>query len=114
MYKLVAYDVSIELLGELRTVVPVIAREDRALGDQLRRAASSVSLNLAEGARSLGGNKMKHYWIAQGSAAEVKAALMSAIAWGHLEQDAPAWRVLDRLLALLWGLTHPKRAELAA
>src|SRR4051812_47454413 len=56
MNTLEAYNVSVDLIRELRTLVPLIEREDRDLGEQIRRAASSVCLNLGEGARSLKGN----------------------------------------------------------
>jgi len=102
----IAHDVSLQLISSLSAVVPLIAREDRALADQLRRAASSVSLNLAEGSRSKGGNKQKHFAIAHGSANEVKAALQVAQAWGWLSDAAAPLAILDRLLALLWRLTH--------
>jgi hypothetical protein len=37
--------------------------------------------------------------------------LDSAEAWGLITEgdDADARRVLDRLLALCWGLTHPRK-----
>src|SRR4051794_26244542 len=41
----IAYEVSLELITSLRRVVPAIEQHDRDLGDQIRRAASSVSLN---------------------------------------------------------------------
>ena len=77
----IAYEVSLEVVRALRTVVPQIESQDRDLADQLRRAASSVVLNLAEGQRLVKGNKPKHYAIAHGSANEVRAALQTAIAW---------------------------------
>jgi hypothetical protein len=64
--------------------------------------------NLAEGARSAKGNRQKHYSLAHGSANEVRAALETAEAWGWLESASAVLPVLDRLLGLLWGLTHPK------
>ena len=105
---LVAYEVAKSLIPKLAPIVAKIERSDRALAEQLRSAASSVSLNLGEGARSLKGNKPKHYAIAHGSAGEVRAALDTAIGWGYIDQPRDALAVLDRLLALLWGLTHPK------
>ena len=104
----IAYEVSLEVITSLRRVVPVIERHDRELADQLKRAASSVALNLAEGQRLTKGNKPKHYSIAHGSANEVKAALQTAIAWGWIEDVAEPLEKLDRLLALLWRLTHPR------
>ena len=104
----IAYEVSLDVIRSLRTIVPQIERHDRDLADQLRRAASSVSLNLREGQRLTKGNKPKHYTIAHGSANEVKGALETAIAWGWIEDASEPLRHLDRLLALLWRLTHPR------
>jgi four helix bundle protein len=114
----VAYEVSRELILELRTIVPAIERHDRDLADQLRRAANSVVLNLSEGQRSQKGNKHKHYAIAHGSANEVRGALDLAVAWGWIDEARAAFAKLDRLLGLLWGLTHgsaraPDRARSA-
>jgi len=102
----VALDVSYWLIEALSTIVPEIERQDRNLADQIRRAATSVSLNLAEGSCSLKGNRQKHFSIAHGSANEVKAGLCVAKAWGWIDGSDHALGVLDRLLALLWRLTH--------
>jgi four helix bundle protein len=101
-----AYGAALGVVRGLRPVVEALRKQDRDLADQLRRAASSVVLNLAEGAGRRGQDRMQHYRIAQGSALEVKAALEVARTWGFLEQseDVDAW--LDRLLAMLWRLTH--------
>ena len=104
----IAYEVSLEVIGSLRRVVPQIEAHDRDLADQIRRAASSVALNLMEGQRLTKGNKPKHYSIAHGSANEVKGGLQTAIAWGWIEDASEALGKLDRLLALLWRLTHPR------
>jgi four helix bundle protein len=104
----VAYEVSVQLVSSLRELVPIVERSDRDLADQLRRAAGSVVLNLAEGQRSAKGNKHKHYAIAHGSANEVKAALELARAWGWIDEAREPAAILDRLLALLWRLTHPR------
>jgi four helix bundle protein len=102
----VALDVSYRLIEALSTSVPAIERRDRDLADQIRRAATSVSLNLAEGSCSMKGNRHKHFSIAHGSANEVKAGLCVARAWGWIDGSDRALAVLDRLLGLLWGLTR--------
>lgn len=102
----IALDVSYRLIESLSTVVPTIARHDRDLADQIRRAATSISLNLAEGSCSWKGNRQKHFSIAHGSANEVKAGLCVANAWGWIDASDEAQSILDRLLALLWRLTH--------
>ena len=102
----IALDVSLQLIQTLRPLVPIVERSDRDLADQIRRAASSVTLNLAEGQRSAKGNRQKHYAIAHGSANEVKAGLQLATVWGWITEADAAFAMLDRLLALLWKLTH--------
>jgi len=106
----IAYEVSLAVIKSLRAVLPQIERHDRDLADQIKRAASSVALNLAEGQRLTKGNKPKHYAIAHGSANEVRAAIHTAIAWGWIDDGAEPLAALDRLLALLWRLNHPRRA----
>ena len=102
----IAYQVSLDLIRTLRPIVPAIQKFDRDLAVQLRRAATSVSLNLGEGSRREGGDKRRHFEMAHGSAGEVLTALDVADAWGYvLEQDVPR-QLLDRLLALLWRPTH--------
>jgi len=44
----VALDVSLELITKLQPVLALIARRDPKLADQVREAAQSNSLNLAE------------------------------------------------------------------
>src|SRR5690349_20152498 len=105
----IAYEVSLELVSNLRSIVPFIERHDRDLADQLKRAGSSVVLNLSEGSKSAKGNKGKHFAIAHGSASEVRAALQTAVAWGWIDEKMAAPAVLDRLMALLWRLCHPRR-----
>src|SRR5262249_46737290 len=102
----IAYEVSLELIRNLREVVPAVKAFDRDPADQIRRAASSVSLNLAEGQRLTAGNQRRHYEIAHGSANEVRATLDVAAAWGWIDGAEPQRKILDRLLALLWRLTN--------
>jgi four helix bundle protein len=68
----VAYEVSLELITSLRALVPIVDRQNRELAAQIKRTASSVSLNLMEGSRSAKGNKAKHFAIAHGSANEAR------------------------------------------
>ena len=66
--------VALDMIGALRPLVPRIARHDRSLADQLRRAASSVVLNLAEMERSDAGNARARLCTAAGSLSETRAA----------------------------------------
>jgi hypothetical protein len=85
--------VTIEMVRALRPLVERIGRRDSNLGDQLRRAATSVPLNLHEGAYSQG--------------AEVRACLDVAEALGYVEQVDPTLRdTLDRVVATLHRLAR--------
>jgi len=101
-----AYDVSLELVRELAPIVPAIKKHDRDLADQLRRAASSIVLNISEGSGRAGGDRRRSFEIAAGSAREVLAALDTCAAWGWVVDGKRPRELLDRVLAMLWRLTR--------
>src|SRR5205085_9613347 len=103
-FMFVAYQVSLDLIRKLRPIVPAIAKHDRDLVDQLQRAASSVSLNLAESQGRAGGDRRRCIQIAAGSAFEVRGVLDVADAWGWTVDTDEVAPVLNRLTGLLWGL----------
>jgi four helix bundle protein len=102
----IAYEVARQLICELRTVADTLKRHNRDAADQLVRAGTSVLLNLGEGARRQGGDQKRFYAMSHGSASEVRAVLDVADAWGWSADAAKPRKTLDRLLGLLWGLTH--------
>jgi four helix bundle protein len=108
---LIAYQVAVELITELRPIVEIIKRHDPHLADQLHRAATNTVANLAEGQRRLKGNKHRAYENAHGEAREILGCLDCAHAWGWIADDRAARAKLDRLLALCWGLTHSKQVR---
>ena len=107
-----AAEVAFEIIRSVRDVLVAIRKEDRALEDQARRAASSIALNVEEGNRREGRDRRQLWRIAAGSAAELRSALQQALAWGYVEEAAvaPPLALIDRELALLWRLTHPAGA----
>jgi four helix bundle protein len=105
-HMLIAKQVALELVRELRPIVPMIRKFDRNLAQQLVDAVNSTVQNLSEGECHSGGNKRLKYEIALGEANEAKGSLDLAVAWGWIEEDIPARKVLGRLLAMCWGLTR--------
>jgi four helix bundle protein len=98
-----AYELSLQLVRELGPVAAKIARHDRDLARQLRRAASSITLNLAEGSHSDAGNRRARFHTAAGSAKETKAALEVADAWKYVNAT-DALALSDRVVAITYKL----------
>lgn len=104
------YQHSIDMNRELAKVARVIERSDRDLVRQLRRAASSVALNIAEGIGTQGGNRELRFRTALGSAQEVRACLQVAEAWGYLEPAAlPVLDRVEHVVAMLARLVSARR-----
>jgi len=107
---LIVHQVALEMVTCIKPLIDRVARRDRSLATQMRRSASSVALNIGEAAYSRGGNQTARFQDAAGSASETRSALKVAAAWGYLSWTScePADAKLDRILAMLWGLTHRK------
>ena len=108
MSHLIVGDVSLDLVEALQPLVSRIRRRDRSLADQLVRAASSITLNIAESDYSDPGTKRSRLFSAAGSANETRAAVRLAVRWRYCaaEEVAAAEQLLDRVIAMLWKLTH--------
>ena len=102
---LIAYTNAIDLIRALRAVVEQLRLQSADLADQLERAGTSVAHNVAEGSRRLGKDQRRFYAMAHGSAAEIRAAIDVADAWGWKIDSAAVRPILDWQLGLLWGLT---------
>jgi hypothetical protein len=70
-----------------------------------RRRRSARPISRAAQKRNV---RLHHWRVAAGSADEVRTALRVAVAWGDLDEPdaAEALGLLDRVLAMLWKLTH--------
>ena len=101
------HDVMLDAITTMRPMISAIEHRDRDLASQLRRAASSVVLNLAEGSGSAGGVRTARYRTALGSARETGACLDVAVALGYVEGvDAELLTRLDRVRAMLARLVR--------
>ena len=84
--KLRCYQMALQLLKEVASVMTSWPSARAVLKDQLERASTSVILNLAEGAGKLTPkDRRKFFSIARGSIQEVAACLDIAYALGSIE-----------------------------
>ena len=102
------FEVAVQMVGALREPLIVLGRRDPDLARQVRRAAASVALNIGEGRRRTGKDRIHLWRVAAGSADEVASALRVAEAFGYLNGAGAgaALKLCDRVLAMLWRLTH--------
>ena len=103
-----ALELALDIIGDLASLVPWIRRRDARLASHVRDAGSSIALNLGEGNRRQGRDKI-HLWnVASGSAEEVRTALRVAVAWGYVDgrKVADVLARIDHLQAMLWKLTR--------
>ena len=100
------YDRARKVVRELAPLLHAIREQDKSLADQLKRAAQSVVLNIAEGRGSDAGNARARFSTAYGSAKEVRAALNIASDWGYIETHRATHldERLDEVCAITWSL----------
>ncbi len=100
------YGVILEVVGELRSVIGEIERKDADLARQMRRAASSVALNVSEGMYSRGKNRGARYHTAMGSMRETLSCVEVGVALGYVEGiDSALLNSINRIMATLTKLT---------
>ena len=96
------YPVILETIRALGPTIQRIQERDADLGRQMRRAASSIALNVSEGSYSRGGNRRLRYHSALGSARETLACLEVAAVLGYAEEvDARMRNRFDTILGTL-------------
>jgi four helix bundle protein len=101
------YETVLGVIAELKPVVGAIEEHDRDLARQLRRASSSIALNVSEGSGSHAGTRRERYRNALGSARETGACIDVAVALGYVEGvDAALLDALDKVRATLVRVTR--------
>jgi len=90
---------SLQVVALSRPLVEAVQRRDRDLASQLRRAISSIALNLSEGFGAGAGNARLRFESALGLLNEAKTAIRVAAAWGYFSSQS-AQATLDELNVL--------------
>jgi four helix bundle protein len=105
-----ALEVALQINRLVAPLTREIGQHDPDMARQIRKAAQSIPANLAEGRKRVGRDRLHHFRVAAGSAAEVKLHLESAEAWSFIGVAAleQPLELLDRELAMTWRLTHPR------
>ena len=98
------YQDALMVTKQLQPVLEKIAMCDGDLHRQMRRALTSIPLNIAEGEWRRNGNARMRFETAMGSANEVPACLETAGAHGYVEADAKDIDALDKIARTLHRL----------
>jgi len=107
MVMLRIYWVCLEMVRNMRLYVEMIARFDRDLARQLKRASTSVPLNVAEGSGSRAGRRRNAYDVALGEAKETLAVLEVAQACGYVREiEEKDRRQLNQIIGTLVNLVR--------
>ena len=97
------YRCAIVFLGRGAPLAERMPRGYASLGDQLRRAALSIPLNIAEGNGRRGADSVQHDSIARGSALECAAIVdaCEALGFAPAPELAPLRELLERIVSML-------------
>ena len=99
------YPFILETISLIQPLSERICREDPDLGRQLKRAQSSIALNVAEASYSRGRNQAARFHAAMGSARETLACLEVAAALGQVRPVNDRLRKrFDRIIGTLHRL----------
>ena len=107
--RLDAYQAAVDFVALAQRIVGEMPSGGGHLGDQLRRAALSIPLNIAEGAGDFAsGEKKRFYRIARRSATECGAILDVAERLGHFEEEAleESRRLIHRIVSMLTRMVN--------
>ena len=104
-------EVALQVASAVKEPMDCIRAQRAGLGDQIERAVMSMVLNIGEASRRVGRDRQNRWHYASGSAQEARDGLLLAIAWRMVSAEAveETLSLLDRVLAMLWRLEHPRK-----
>jgi four helix bundle protein len=79
------YETGLEVVRRLVPIVAELERKDPELATQLKKARSSITLNIGEGSHAQGKRRNQNYGYAKGSAQESIAILETAVAAEYIK-----------------------------
>ncbi len=113
--KLEAWSKAVDFVVEVYKITDAFPKEERfGLTSQIRRAAVSVSANIAEGAGRQSGKEFAHFLSnAQGSASELETELIIARRLGYIDENSfsELRNNLERVGRLITGLIQHLRRK---
>ncbi len=103
-----AYQLTLQALKDLQPILQKIAKSDGDLARQMRRAATSILLNIAEGNHAQGRRRQSSFLVALGSLHETRAGLdIASVLHYAAETDIRAVdSQFDRVAAILYTLSR--------
>ena len=110
---LLAWQEAMKLVGEIYRETAAYPKEERyGLVAQTRRAAVSVTANIAEGAGRNSRRELAHFLgLASGSLAEIETEIELGIMLGYLPQTPDLMRQVHRVGRLLTALRNSIKAD---
>ena len=101
-------DSLVEMVRVVHALAGKVARHDRDLAQQMKRASTSAALNGSEGLYAKAGKRRSRLEDAVNSSRETLMALRIAGACGYLQpgDTAAAMREVDGVIAVLWVLAY--------
>jgi len=104
------YRVAILMVRSVYALAKKVQQHDSDLARQMRKASSSVPLNMAEGWHGRAGNRIARFENAMCSARETVSCLEVSVAVGYLTETEVSADLdrLDHIVATLWRLMNTK------
>src|SRR5437870_10934190 len=81
------HEVAKQVVRELKGVVRRVHLSDPELSKQMREAAQGIVLQIGEGSRRSGRDRLMRYGYAAGSAEETRDAIHISLGWGYVREQ---------------------------